>query len=67
MAFCPICWADAYSRSYGSGRSQSECYMELLEERKNNPCKQNTDSATESWRDVKDPDKFVREIRGEIE
>ena len=35
---CEKCWADAYMRSFGSGKSQTECYMELLEERKDNPC-----------------------------
>jgi hypothetical protein len=38
MAACEKCWADAYMRSIGSGKSQSDCYYELLEERKNNPC-----------------------------
>jgi hypothetical protein len=35
---CEICWANAYTRSYGTGKSQYECYLELLEERKDNPC-----------------------------
>lgn len=35
---CEKCWGDAYLRSYGSGKSQSDCYFELLEERKDNPC-----------------------------
>jgi len=38
MASCEKCWGDAFNRSYGSGKSQVECYHELLEERKNNPC-----------------------------
>ena len=35
---CEKCWSDAYLRSYGTGKSQYQCYLELLEERKNNPC-----------------------------
>jgi len=35
---CEKCWANAYTRSYGTGKSQYECYLELLEERKDNPC-----------------------------
>ena len=38
MSACEKCWRDAYLRSIGSGKSQTECYYELLEERKNNPC-----------------------------
>lgn len=38
MSACEKCWADAYLRSRQSGKSQSECYRELLEERKGSPC-----------------------------
>jgi len=38
MAGCEKCWADAFRRSYGTSKSQTECYYELLEERKDNPC-----------------------------
>ena len=38
MAACEKCWSDAYSRSMMRGKSQAECYQELLEERKDNPC-----------------------------
>lgn len=38
MSACEKCWGDAFSRSYGSGRSQAECYTEILKERENNPC-----------------------------
>ena len=38
MSACEKCWRDAYLRSLATGKSQSECYMELLEERKDNPC-----------------------------
>jgi hypothetical protein len=35
---CEKCWADAYLRSIIEGRTQTEHYRELLEERKENPC-----------------------------
>ncbi len=38
MPACEKCWADAYRRSYGSSKSQTECYIELLKERKDSPC-----------------------------
>jgi len=38
MSCCEKCWADAYRRSYGTSKSQTDCYYELLEERKDNPC-----------------------------
>ncbi len=38
MPACEKCWGDAFRRSYGGSKSQSECYHELLEERKNNRC-----------------------------
>ena len=38
MAGCEKCWSDAFRRSYGGSKSQSECYQELLKERENNPC-----------------------------
>lgn len=33
MAACEKCWSDAFSRSRLTGRSQAECYRELLTER----------------------------------
>ena len=38
MPMCEKCWGDAYLRAYGSSKGQSECYQELLKERKDNPC-----------------------------
>lgn len=38
MPACEKCWADTYRRSRSTGKSQAECYHELLEERKDNPC-----------------------------
>ena len=35
---CEKCWGDAYLRSMLSGRSQSDCYHELLAERVLKPC-----------------------------
>lgn len=35
MELCEKCWADAFLRMQdGSGRSQADCYFELLEENK---------------------------------
>lgn len=38
MACCEKCWGDAYIRMRETGKEQSVCYHELLEERKDNPC-----------------------------
>lgn len=38
MGACEKCWADAYLRAMNTGKSQTECYHELLEERKEHPC-----------------------------
>lgn len=35
---CEKCWGDAYLRMLVTGKSQAECYRELLDERKDNPC-----------------------------
>lgn len=35
---CEKCWSDAFNRAYTTGKSQSECYQDLLIERKDNPC-----------------------------
>lgn len=35
---CEKCWDDAYLRAMLSNRGQSDCYAELLEERRDNPC-----------------------------
>ena len=37
---CEKCWGDAYTRMWLSGytKTQADCYAELLEERKDNPC-----------------------------
>ena len=38
MPTCEKCWGDAYIRSRESWKTQTECYYELLEERKDSPC-----------------------------
>lgn len=38
MPVCEQCWADAMMRSRVNGKSQTENYQDLLEERKDNPC-----------------------------
>ena len=38
MSMCEKCWTDAYLRGMTSGRSQVDCYEEIMEERKDNPC-----------------------------
>ena len=38
MASCEKCWSDAYFESRVSGKGQSDCYTELVQERKDNPC-----------------------------
>lgn len=38
MSACEKCWGDAYIRSMLSGKPQVDCYYDLLEERKANPC-----------------------------
>lgn len=44
---CEKCWGDAYLRSYGTGKSQYACYLELLEERKDNPCTEDEQRGTD--------------------
>ncbi len=38
MASCEKCWGDAYLKAKIMGKSQSECYHQLLKEREDNPC-----------------------------
>jgi len=62
MASCEKCWKDAYLRSYGIGKSQVDCYAELIRERKDNPCSEK-EQAGQFWDDEKGIDK--RKIRDE--
>jgi hypothetical protein len=38
MPACEKCWGAAYVRSRITGRSQTECYNDILNERELNPC-----------------------------
>jgi hypothetical protein len=38
MAACEKCWSDAYHIAMTTGKTQAECYSELIEARKDNPC-----------------------------
>ena len=56
MSACEKCWGDAYLMSMYSGRSQSECYCELLAKRKDNPCNPR-EQAGQFWDDEKQCDR----------
>ena len=60
MASCEKCWSDAYMRSYGTGKSQVECYHELLKERKEHPCTEK-EQAGQYWDEERQID--TRKIR----
>ena len=38
MSACEKCWSDSFASARGTGDSQTDCYYQLLEERKDNPC-----------------------------
>lgn len=46
MAACEKCWADAYLRSLSTGKTQTNCYLELLKERESKPCSVNEQCGT---------------------
>lgn len=48
MACCEKCWSDAYFMSLATKKSQAECYTELLQKRKDNPCSPK-EQAGEYW------------------
>lgn len=56
MAGCEKCWGNAYMRSRLTGKSQMECYQELLEERKDKPCTPEQ-QAGDYWDEEKQCDK----------
>jgi len=63
---CEKCWEDAYRMSYGTGRSQAECYHQLLKERENNPCSAE-ERAGQFWDKDKKIDKRTnQEIMNEL-
>ncbi len=55
MPPCEKCWADAYGKRFETGKSQSECYRELLEERNENSCSPK-EQAGEWWDEEKQCD-----------
>ena len=56
MASCEKCWGDAYRRSLATGKSQAECYHDLLVERKDNPCTER-EQAGQFWDEERQIDK----------
>ena len=60
MAACEKCWGDAYMRSLYGNKSQGECYHELLEERKYDPCTPR-EQAGQFWDEEKQCDKRLLE------
>jgi len=56
MASCEKCWGDAYHRSRATGRSQSNCYHEILDERKDTPCSER-EQAGQFWDEEKGCDR----------
>jgi hypothetical protein len=65
MSTCEKCWGDAWIRSLSSMRSQWECYLELVEERKGNPCSPR-DQAGQFWDEDLKRDKRNAEKRREV-
>jgi len=59
MPACERCWGDAFHKSRITGRSQGECYTELIEERKNKPCTQK-EQAGDYWNEENQCDKRER-------
>lgn len=35
---CEKCWSDAFMMSYGTLQDQSDCYRQLIENRRDKPC-----------------------------
>lgn len=54
MPGCDKCWGDAHLRSALTGRDQVDCFYEILEERKDNPC-----SIEDQYRDSGGPPKEI--------
>lgn len=65
MSSCEKCWGDAYLRARLSHRDQTDCYYELLEERKGNPCTPK-EKAGQWWDEEKQCDSRVEDkVKGE--
>ncbi len=57
MASCEKCWGDAYLRLQSNPwKTQVDCYLELLVERKDNPCSPR-ERAGQFWDEEKQMDK----------
>ena len=35
---CEKCWSEAARMAFTSGKTQTDCYIEILERKQNNPC-----------------------------
>ena len=56
MSSCEKCWGDAYLMSYEIGKSQTECYHELIKEHEDNPCTPK-EQAGQWWNEEKQIDR----------
>ena len=56
MPACEKCWGDAFVLSKTSGKSQPDCYKELLTFREDNPCSPE-DQAGQFWDEEKQKDR----------
>ena len=59
MPICEKCWGEAYARSYCTGKSQAECYQEILKEKDDAgmPC---TEEEQRGYRDEEDNESAQR-------
>ena len=58
MLNCEKCWDDAGIRASTTGKTKMDCYHELLNERKNNPCTPK-EQAGQFWDKEKQCDKRI--------
>ena len=59
---CEKCWGDAYMRMLSTGKSQADCYLELLVERVNNNCTKKEQSG-QYWDEVNKCDRRDNNIK----
>ncbi len=60
MTSCEKCWNDAFVISKLTSVSQTECYLQLLKERKNKPCTPK-EQAGQFWDEEKQIDtRFIK-------
>ena len=59
MSACEKCWDDAFFRARTTGRSQPQCYLEILKENENNGVVSCTpeEQAGQFWDNIKCRDK----------